>query len=479
MSHKQNLEDSYIDYIFSDKEPGICVDIGFSNGDGLFSNISGIGKRYFEEKKWKYLYVEPNNNHISGETVTSLLDELNYSNDIDAITIKQNNSLNILDILKGIDFNKYIIKLFVIGNDNGSDNYIKMQYNEYLRNQGYIKINTIGTSDFYIKQYIPTYFNLISAYYYVDNYHEPANVTNKLNELYSLFRINNTNDTFVVSNELFTDTIMYSVKTLYINIEIKNKNKKDPNGLKQEKHQQLIPKTLEFIEGKIINWEELIEGSIFMMANFEDSLSTLIDVSFGEIMDRYSILEIQLKLKHASRQLDIIQIINELNSLSMYNDIKLKYHFFYKLLMHINEQIWLSIDTINQMDIQNKDPENILQFALTSNNIFVNNRKRLRLKNYFNKFIYSRLKNTSSYKNTFCYVDITDENTIKDKTPELNYLFLEYDHLYLNVEYVTTIQKTFMNPNMTFIDYSPDLNMPTIKLSDYTFDNDFRHIYEF
>jgi hypothetical protein len=36
-----------------------------------------------------------------------------------------------------------------------------------------------------------------------------------------------------------------------------------------------------------------------------------------------------------------------------------------------------------------------------------------------------------------------------------------------------------MNPNMTFIDYSPDLNMPTIKLSDYTFDNDFRHIYEF
>ena len=211
-----------------------------------------------------------------------------------------------------------------------------------------------------------------------------------------------------------------------------------------------------------------------MIANFEDTLSSLIDVSFGEIMDRYSILEI--KLKYIVNNSDVMQIANELRSLAMYNDIKQQFPFFYKLLSHINEQIWLDTDTINQMTNRQNDQENIFQFL---NNIFVNNRKRLRLKNYLNRLIYSSLRNINSFKNTICYVDISDENMLCNKIPELNYLFLEYDHLYFSFEYVVTIQNTFINPNMTFIDYRPDLNIPIIKLSDYTFDNKFRHIYEF
>lgn len=431
MSRQQNLEDKYLEFIFSGKEPGICIDIGSSDTN------------FFKENNWKCLFYE---------TMPQL--NLDYKGVDLVITIKQNNTLDILDILKSIDIDDLVINLFTITNNNAND---RIVYEEYLVNKSYIKINATETTDFYIKQYITRDFNLISGYYYINNYYEPANVTYKLISLYSLFRVNKKHNTFAVSNELFTDTILNSVKTLYINI-----------------HCDSETKTFEFIEGTTINWDELIKGRIYMLVNFEDTLSTLIDVSFGEIMDRYSILEI--KQKYIVNNPDINQIINEIRSLSMYNNIKHKYQFFYRILRHINEQIWLDTDTINQMDIEGND---ILKFSSISKNIFKNNRKRMRLKTYFNQFIYSSLKNTHGFINTFCYVDIPDEKTIHNKIPELNYLFLEYDHLYFSLEYAGTIKKTFMNPNMSFIEYKPELNMKMIKLSDYTFDNKFRHIYNF
>ena len=428
MSHEPNLEDKYLEFIFSGKEPGICINIGSNNTN------------FFKTNNWKCL---------SYESIPQL--NLDYKNIDLVITIKQN---NILDILKSIDIDDLVINLFTITNNNAND---RIVYEEYLVNKGYIKINTTETTDFYIKQYIPNDFKLVSSYYYINNYYEPANVTYKLISLYSLFRVNKKHNTFAVSNELFTDTILNSVKTLYINVVIESETK-----------------TFEFIEGTTINWDEFINGNLYMLVNFEDTLSTLIDVSFGEIMDRYSILEI--KQKYIVNNPDINQIIIEIRSLSMYNNIKYKYQFFYRILRHINEQIWLDTDTINQMDIEGND---ILKFSSISKNIFKNNRKRIRLKTYFNQFIYSSLKNTHGFINTFCYVDISDENTIHNKIPELNYLFLEYDHLYFSLEYIGTIKKTFMNPNMSFIEYKPELNMKIIKLCDYTFDNKFRHIYNF
>jgi len=307
---------------------------------------------------------------------------------------------------------------------------------------------------------------LISAYYYVNNYYEPANVTNKIISLYSMFKLNKEVNTFIVSNELFGDTILYSVKTLYINIGNGNGNKN--------------VKTLEFIEGSIFSWDEFIEGPIFMLNDFEDTLSTLIDVSFGEIMDKYSILEI--KHKYISTHTDLIEVTKELSLFNIYryNEIKRTFAFFYKLLLHINEQIWLDNDKIKQIDIGNRDPDNILNFALTSSNIFINNQKRFRLRNYFNKFIYSGLREHKGYIKTSCYIDISDENTIHNKIPEINYLFLEYDHLYFNLEYLKIIRNIFKNPNMSFIEDETSLGTNiTIKLIEYTFDNQFRHIYEF
>ena len=116
-------------------------------------------------------------------------------------------------------------------------------------------------------------FKIISAYYYIQNNIELANVTNKINSLYSIFQLNQDHNTFIVSNDLFGDTIMYTAKTLYINIETKN-NKKI---------------TLNFVEGSVVNWNN-IENEYNT-----NTLSTLIDVSIGEIIDKYSILELKKK----------------------------------------------------------------------------------------------------------------------------------------------------------------------------------------
>ena len=83
-----------------------------------------------------------------------------------------------------------------------------------------------------------TTLNIVSSYYYCKNNWEPANVTNKVNSMYSRFKFNATNNTFIVSNEIFGDTILYTAKTLYINIS--------------DSYSKI--KTLEFKEGSVVDW---------------------------------------------------------------------------------------------------------------------------------------------------------------------------------------------------------------------------------
>jgi FkbM family methyltransferase len=264
----QHLEDEFINFIFSNIEKGVCIDVGAYDG------INGSNTYFFEQKGWDCLCIEPipdsfnkcnkvrkrtvkccisntdkpdteftvfalghnlsaisslipderlieSHKHLITDTskisvsvrsLTSLLDEIGFNKTIDFISIDTENTE--LDVLKGIDFYKYDIKMLVIEN-----NFNEPFCENYLLNCGYIKIKRIAVNDFYIKKYIPQLFN-ITAFYYIANYHEPSNVTNKLILLYSLFKLNNLKNTFVVSNELFGDTIVHSVKTLHINIEI-------------------------------------------------------------------------------------------------------------------------------------------------------------------------------------------------------------------------------------------------------------------
>jgi O-antigen/teichoic acid export membrane protein len=77
-------------------------------------------------------------------SLTSLLDELDYPTNIDFISIDTENTE--LDVLKGIDFSKYNIKMLVIEN-NFNEPFCK----DYLEQFGYKLIHRIAVNDFFVK----------------------------------------------------------------------------------------------------------------------------------------------------------------------------------------------------------------------------------------------------------------------------------------------------------------------------------------
>ena len=63
-----------------------------------------------------------------------------------------------------------------------------------------------------------------------------------------------------------------------------------------------------------------------------------IEVSIGEAVDKYSILEI--KLKRILEKEKQIEINKELLALTPCKPYILQHSFYYKLLVYVNEQIW-------------------------------------------------------------------------------------------------------------------------------------------
>ena len=168
-----------------------------------------------------------------------------------------------------------------------------------------------------------------------------------------------------------------------------------------------------------------------------------VEVSIGEIVDKYSILD--LKTKYIKDPAKLIEINKEMKTLGESVDVK-KYPYFYKLLLHINELIWLDTDVIKGLTL-----DNVILFAETSNRIFENNQKRFRLKNYFNVFQESNIKEQKSYNQTSCFIKISDEEEIYTKIPELNYLFISYDVVLVCIDYAEIINRIFKNPNIKYV----------------------------
>lgn len=203
MFYGQFGEEKFINTIFPNKTDGICIEVGAYDGISLSNTL------HYEQKGWRALCIEPipeafnkckqirkecyqccigendsshdidftifhlNNNlcaisslipderlieshkhlitnisntKVKVRSLTSLLDELNFPLNIDFISIDTENTE--LDVLKGIDINKYNIKLFVIEN-----NYNELKCETYLNPYGYKKINRIGVNDFYLKEH--------------------------------------------------------------------------------------------------------------------------------------------------------------------------------------------------------------------------------------------------------------------------------------------------------------------------------------
>lgn len=203
-----------------------------------------------------------------------------------------------------------------------------------------------------------------------------------------------------------------------------------------------------------------------------------LNVSIGEIMDKSSILD--LKLKYIKDEKKILEIKKEKEEILSANlDIK-KYEYFYKLLLYINELIWLDTNIIKSLTIENKEYENILEFSEVSNRIFVNNQKRFRLKSYFNILQQSNINEQKSYSQNTCFIQITDEEEIYNKISELNYLFISYDVVYISLEYVETIKKLFLNPNIDFVkDNEQFNNIKTYDITSFNINEDIKNNYDY
>jgi hypothetical protein len=196
-----------------------------------------------------------------------------------------------------------------------------------------------------------------------------------------------------------------------------------------------------------------------------------IQVSIGEVIDKFSILE--LKLKKISDEIKRTEIEREIESLSECIIYKTTYSFFYNLLTYVNEQIWDMTNEIKSKTIEDE------QFAIISNNIFEFNQKRYRIKNWFNIITESQLKEQKSYSSTYCKIIIENEETIFNKIAEIHYLALEYDYVYFETPFLNTIQRIFSIPTFLYCSDAKDIvTYMSIQLENYVINDNIKYIFE-
>jgi FkbM family methyltransferase len=296
----------------------------------------------------------------------------------------------------------------------------------------------------------------MSAYYHVHNYTESGNVIHILKNLLNDYKNNNI-DTFTVSNNIFSDTCPNVAKTLFINININN---------------TIIE--LAFKENEKVSFN-------YIFSEINKHLDTkkekcLIETSIGEIIDKYSILE--LKHKHISDTNKLQDIDNEIKILEQYV-LNIKTSHFYKMLLYINEQIWLDTDVIKELNVNN-DYETICKLAEIYNRIFDNNQKRFRLKNHFNTVNKSNIKEHKSYAANSCFINISEEKDIYSKIPEINYLCISYDIIYFSNTYEQIINNLFINTNIKFIkDIEISSSFKIYDLQSFTINTDIKDFFDF
>jgi hypothetical protein len=198
-------------------------------------------------------------------------------------------------------------------------------------------------------------------------------------------------------------------------------------------------------------------------------MSLQVDISIGEAIDKFSILE--LKAKFIKDDLKLVEINKEIKALDSCVIYKKKYAFFYKLLSYVNEEIWKNTDTIKKMTIDNTE------FSKIANIIFELNQCRFRVKNWFNILTSSNIKEQKSYINTHCNITVNDEINILNKIPEINYILLQFDEVSFSTNNTSFIKNIFKNPNI--VDIKRDNDVTYINLFDFSIGEHLINIFEF
>lgn len=176
------------------------------------------------------------------------------------------------------------------------------------------------------------------------------------------------------------------------------------------------------------------------------SYRPLIEVSVGELVDKYSILDIKRNKINDTEKL--IHINAEISSLASAEQFINQYPAYYKLLVRVNTQIWDYTDVVKTMDLDHR------LYSIYSNEIFELNQQRFRIKNYFNSLFPYSLKEQKSYASTCCIV----KNPERDWSKFLD-ICIKYDFVHIiNPLIQSTVPQVALPPNVII---KPDL--PLIK----------------
>lgn len=144
-----------------------------------------------------------------------------------------------------------------------------------------------------------------------------------------------------------------------------------------------------------------------------------IDVSLGEIVDKYSILEIKSKkiqdinrLTYVKKEMDLLN--------PLISDLVRKYRFHYECLYNINTEIWEITDDVKSGKLSGEDQYKKYQDAFTLNEY------RFRIKAKFDKLGKSEIREQKSYSTVCIGIEALP-------------LYLEYTNLNAKIRALTLI----------------------------------------
>jgi hypothetical protein len=203
----------------------------------------------------------------------------------------------------------------------------------------------------------------------------------------------------------------------------------------------------------------------------------MIEASIGEIVDKYSILEI--KMKRISNEHKLNDIKNEMKCLESYVVDIINTHF-YKMLIYINTLIWDDTDYVKDIfkRFDETNLELLLEHSKGATRIYENNQKRFRIKSLLNERYNSKIKEHKSYAEEKCYIQINRVDEIYEKIPEINYLCINYDRVYINPSHKENINFLFSNYNISFSEII-EANIPVYNLSVFEISNDIKDVFDF
>ena len=192
----------------------------------------------------------------------------------------------------------------------------------------------------------------------------------------------------------------------------------------------------------------------------------LIEVSIGEAIDKLSILE--LKQKKITNVIKLEEVNKEIKVLSSCEKIKNQHKTYYKMLIYVNEQIWDLTDQIKGMSSESQAGE----YICLAESIFDFNQKRFRLKKIINHLCASNIKEQKSYGETHCRIIVPDRETLYQKLPEINYLFIEYD--------IVTFETDIIEVKSIFPSFETDIHVNvTVNIKTFDIDPKLRNIFDF